>query len=84
MASNEYFSGKVPIPSGYEVSQLAEAFNSLIEQVEKRDRTLNIQLQQLKKTLHDLKNTQSQLIQAEKMSSLGLMMAGIAHEINNS
>jgi len=83
MANNEYFSGKVPIPSGYEVGQLAEAFNLMIEQVEKRDRTLNLQLHQLKQTLHDLKNTQSQLIQAEKMSGLGLMMAGIAHEINN-
>ncbi|MEG4118317.1 ATP-binding protein [Microcoleus sp. N9_B4] len=83
MASNEYFSGKVPIPSGDEVGQLAEAFNCMIEQVEKRDRTLNLQLHQLQQTLHDLKNAQSQLIQAEKMSSLGLMMAGIAHEINN-
>lgn len=83
MASNEYFSGKVPIPSGYELGQLAEAFNCMIEQVEKRDRTLNLQLHQLQQTLHDLKNAQSQLIQAEKMSSLGLMMAGIAHEINN-
>ncbi|MEG4811038.1 ATP-binding protein [Microcoleus sp. F8-D3] len=83
MASNEYFSGKVPIPSGDEVGQLAEAFNCMIEQVENRDRTLNIQLHQLQQTLHELKNAQSQLIQAEKMSSLGLMMAGIAHEINN-
>ncbi|MEG5027624.1 ATP-binding protein [Microcoleus sp. AT8-B1] len=83
MASNEYFSGRVPIPSSDEVGQLAEAFNCMIEQVENRDRTLNLQLHQLQQTLHDLKNAQSQLIQAEKMSSLGLMMAGIAHEINN-
>ncbi|WP_341734044.1 MAG: ATP-binding protein [Microcoleus anatoxicus] len=83
MASNEYFSGKVPIPSGYELGQLAEAFNFMIEQVEKRDSELNLQLHQLRQTLHDLKNAQSQLIQAEKMSGLGLMMAGIAHEINN-
>lgn len=83
MASNEYFSDKVPIPSGYELGQLAEAFNLMIEQVEKRDSKLNLQLHQLRQTLHDLKTTQSQLIQAEKMSGLGLMMAGIAHEINN-
>lgn len=83
MASNEYFSDKIPIPSGYELGQLAEAFNCMIEQVEKRDNTLNLQLHQLRQTLHDLKNAQSQLIQAEKMSGLGLMMAGIAHEINN-
>ena len=37
----------------------------------------------LKQTLSDLKRTQTQLIQSEKMSSLGRMVAGIAHEINN-
>lgn len=38
---------------------------------------------QMKKTLEDLKSTQAQLIQTEKMSSLGLLVAGVAHEINN-
>lgn len=37
MARNQYFSSKLPIPSGYEVGQLATAFNFMIEQVEKRD-----------------------------------------------
>jgi len=38
---------------------------------------------ELEQTLGELKSTQTQLIQAEKMSSLGRMIAGIAHEINN-
>jgi len=37
----------------------------------------------LKKTLKELQLTQTQLIQAEKMSSLAQMVAGIAHEVNN-
>ncbi len=37
----------------------------------------------LKNTLRKLQQTQAQLIQTEKMSSLGQLMAGIAHEINN-
>ncbi len=38
---------------------------------------------QLQKSLEDLKATQSQLIQSEKMASLGELTAGIAHEIQN-
>ncbi len=41
------------------------------------------QSERLKATLEQLRSTQSQLIQTEKMSSLGQLVAGIAHEINN-
>lgn len=39
--------------------------------------------QQLKLTLKDLQRTQAQLVHSEKMSSMGQMVAGVAHEINN-
>ncbi|MBD2356668.1 HAMP domain-containing protein [Tolypothrix sp. FACHB-123] len=56
--------------------ELQQAHHTLEEKVEERT-------QELQQALQDLKATQGQLIQTEKMSSLGQMVAGIAHEINN-
>ncbi|MDJ1169571.1 ATP-binding protein [Roseofilum sp. BLCC_M154] len=51
--------------------------------VEERTQEIQIKNEELQDTLSNLKEAQSHLIQAEKMSSLGQMVAGIAHEINN-
>jgi two-component system, NtrC family, sensor kinase len=57
------------------------------ELIEKQKALLEIQViertAELNKSLENLKSTQSQLIQSEKMASLGELTAGIAHEIQN-
>ncbi|MEG4281557.1 CBS domain-containing protein [Microcoleus sp. A006_D1] len=53
------------------------------EVLRKKQTCLKNQAQQLEETVRKLQQTQSQLVQTEKMSSLGQMIAGIAHEINN-
>ncbi|MBN3941891.1 ATP-binding sensor histidine kinase [Nostoc sp. NMS9] len=57
--------------------------HTLKAEVEHKTKALNQKAQDLEQTLKKLQQTQGQLIHSEKMSSLGQLVAGIAHEINN-
>jgi len=64
-------------------SQVREASEELEKKVRQRTRELTATNQELGRALADLRETQAQLVLSERMAGLGVLVAGVAHEINS-
>jgi two-component system NtrC family sensor kinase len=77
----------IPVRSDDELGRLAESFNSMTSRLRKSrqerlawERTLE---QKIEEATHDLQIAQAEAVRSEKLASVGLLAAGIAHELNN-
>lgn len=65
-----------------EIDDLIIAFEQMQKQIRWRQEKLSEKVTQLDSSLHQLRQTQKQLVESEKMASLAGLVAGVAHEIN--
>ncbi len=70
------------LPKPFSTTELHVRIKNLVESHQYQTK-LSKQNQALESTIEQLKDTESQLVQTEKLASLGRMSAGIIHEINN-
>lgn len=82
-----HFGTKIPETSFTEVNSLVTSYNEMGDQLRELYGSLEQKVQErtneLKEANHKLKETQAMMVHSEKMRSLGELVAGIAHEINN-
>lgn len=74
---------ELPIKSDNEIGQLTTSFNDLSRRILDAQRALKSKINELEAANLHLKETQSQLVHSAKMASLGQLVAGVAHELNN-
>ena len=77
----------IPPRSEDEIGQLADSFNKMTHRLKKADKEIQDLIKNLEKKVDErtakLKAAQNQLVQSEKLASIGKLAATIAHEINN-
>lgn len=92
--ANKDWSYRIEVTSDDEIGKLAESYNamaselsniyeSLEQKVIERTKEIEVKNKELGKAYDELKAAQVKLVHSEKMSSLGQLVAGVAHELNN-
>jgi len=78
---------ELPVKTKDEIGQLAISFNRMVEDLKKANQqiqSLNIELEKkVEERTRKLRLAREQLIQSEKMASMGVLASSVAHEINN-
>lgn len=73
----------IPVRSNTEIGLLTESFNEMSQKIWRARNELRKKLEELESANKELKETQTRLVHSAKMVSLGQLVAGVAHELNN-
>jgi C4-dicarboxylate-specific signal transduction histidine kinase/CheY-like chemotaxis protein len=76
-------SARIPAQSHSELAAVARRFNEMASSIQSARAKIENQNLELNENLRDLKQAQQTLVQQEKLSAIGFMLAGLAHELNN-
>jgi two-component system NtrC family sensor kinase len=74
---------EIPTQNETELGLLAEGFNSLSRRTFESQKALKDKIQELENANNEIRDTQAKLVHTAKMASLGQLVAGVAHELNN-
>lgn len=69
--------------SDTELGVLAESFNEMSQRVNGAQKELHLKIKELESANQEIRETQAKLVHTAKMASLGQLVAGVAHELNN-
>lgn len=77
--------GRIEVPNAgdTELGLLVDSFNEMSQRVYQAQQELKTKIGELEHANIEIKETQSRLVHSAKMASLGQLVAGIAHELNN-
>jgi two-component system NtrC family sensor kinase len=73
----------IPVKNDTEIGLLTESFNQMFKNIWQARADLKRKVFELQSTNKELKDTQTRLVHSAKMVSLGQLVAGVAHELNN-
>lgn len=73
----------IPITSDDELGVLTASFNDMSNRIYSAQTQLRGKIEELESAYGELKDTQARLVHTAKMASLGQLVAGVAHELNN-
>jgi two-component system NtrC family sensor kinase len=74
---------QIPTTNETELGLLAESFNDLSRRTFESRKALKDKIQELETANNEIRDTQAKLVHTAKMASLGQLVAGVAHELNN-